>query len=177
MAIKGMDSLLKKIDALDGISKTALKKGVGQAVEKIQGDAKELVTSDTGQLRNSIFTDVSEVAGAVIGKVYTNNDHAAYNEFGTGPVGMTSHKDLPPETASNIQYRTDGWWIHESQIDAKTAEKYRFFRIETKQGVFYHTEGQPAQPYMYPAIKQNKDNVVKMVADSLREEIGKVAGK
>jgi HK97 gp10 family phage protein len=172
--IKGVGSLVKKLNALGGDSKQALSVGISQAVKKIQGDAKELCPGDTGQLRNSIYTSTEEQAEAVIGRVYTNNEHAAYVEFGTGPVGRMSPKDLPPEIASRIQYRADGWWIHESQIDAKTAEKYHFFRIETPQGVFYKTEGQPAQPYLYPAIKQNRENVKKIVADHMRNAIEKL---
>lgn len=167
--INGLDKLLKKLDALGGNSKKALKTGILQASKKVQGDAKELCISDNGQLRNSIDASVEEKGGDVVGKVSTNVEYAPYVEFGTGPVGRASPKDIPPGV--DIQYRVDGWWIHESQIDAKIADKYHFFRIETPQGVFYKTEGQPAQPFLYPSFKQNEETIKEIIADQLKKEI------
>ena len=36
--------------------------------------------------------------------------------------------------------------------------------------------GMEAQPFLYPALMQNKENVKKIVADELREEIRKLGG-
>ena len=105
------------------------------------------------------------------GRVFTSVQHAPYVEFGTGPEGMASHKDLPAEILSKLHYRQNGWWIHESQIDAKTADKYHFTRIETNDGVFYYTEGQPAQPFLFPALQQNKGKIAGSVRYDLQREI------
>lgn len=173
--MKGLDRLLRKLDELGGNSPDALKTAMLQAAKKVQGDAKDLAPVgqiDGGTLRDSIQASVEEKSGKIIGKVSTNVYYAPYVEFGTGPVGEVSNKDLP----KNVQpsYKQDGWWIHESQIDAETAEKYHFRRIETEAGVFYYTRGQPAQPFLYPAAKQNEQTVVKIVADHLKKEIRKL---
>ncbi len=174
--LRGLNSLVRKLNALGGDSSVALKRGIAQAVKQVQGDAKDLCPVNDGQLRNSIQGEVDEKGSSVIGRVSTNLRHAPYVEFGTGPVGQASPKDLPAEVAGKLQYRQDGWWIHESQIDAETAEKYHFFKLETKSGRFYFTNGQPAQPFLYPALKQNKDFVRKQVISSLQKEIDRLSG-
>lgn len=177
--MKGLDSLLRKLDALGGeqLKQRALKEGVAQAAAQVQGDAKMLCPVNDGQLRNSIQTKTHVERDKVVGVVSTNVEHAPYVEFGTGPVGQASATDLPPEIAGSIHYKQDGWWIHESQIDSATAEKYRFFKLETKNGVFYYTEGQPAQPFLYPAIRRNEDEVRRIIAAKLKDEIVSVVSR
>ena len=175
--LKGLDRLVRKLDALGGNSQKALAAGMIRAVKQVQGDAKDLCPVNDGQLRNSILGEVEERHGAIVGAVSTNARHAPYVEFGTGPRGEASPKDLPPDLVGKIQYKQDGWWIHESQIDAATAEKYHFFRWEAPDGqVFYRSEGQPAHPFLYPALKKNEDFVRTAVAESLKTEIAKLAG-
>ncbi|MCM1564922.1 MAG: HK97 gp10 family phage protein [Dehalobacter sp.] len=174
-SIQGMDKLLKKLDSLGGNSTKALERGILKGTKLVQGDAKDLCAIGDGDLRNSIHTGIETKSESVVGKVSTNKEHAPYVEFGTGPVGMASPKDLPPSIASKIQYRNDGWWIHSSDIDVATAEKYHFFRWESPDGdVFYYTEGQPAQPFLYPALKQNERRVKKLVKDEIKKEIRKL---
>lgn len=172
MSLEGFESLMKKLSKLEN-SKEVLKKGMGLAVKKVQSDAKDLAPVDQSQLRNSIYTKVEEKDNEVTGIVYTNVEHAPYVEFGTGPKGMAASKDLPPEIESQLVYKNDMWWIHESQIDPRIAEKYKFIKIETEQGVFYGTHGQEPQPFMYPALKQNQEVILKYLADEIRLEIKK----
>lgn len=139
--MKGLDSLLRKLDALRGNSQNALKTGILQAAKKMQGDAKDLAPVDTGRLRNSIQAFVEEKDGKVIGKVSTNVEYAAYVEFGTGQRGEESPS--PPKYDGELSYRQD--WA-----------------------------GMAAQPYLYPAAKQNEENVPEIVARHLRKEIRKL---
>lgn len=171
MTIEGLDSLLKKLNNLSTNANEVVKKGVENATKKVQGDAKDLAPVNYGQLRNGIVTDVKEEGGEVIGEVSATAEHSAYVEFGTGPVGRDSPKDLPP--GIEPQYREGMWWIHESQIDPAIAERYHFIKIETKDGVFYGTYGQAAQPFLYPAMKQNEEYIKESIAASVRMEIKK----
>lgn len=107
MSIKGMDSLLRKINSLDGNSQQMLKTAVLQATKKVQGDAKDLAPVDTGRLRNSIQATVEEKDGEIIGKVSTNVEYATYIEFGTGKRGEESPS--PPKSPEGLNYRED--WI------------------------------------------------------------------
>ena len=65
------------------------------------------------------------------------------------------------------------WWIHESQVDKETAERYHWFFIDTPEGRFYQCSGQAAQPFLYPALKNNEKRVAKNMENALRRELRK----
>lgn len=173
--IKGLDKLLVKLEALGLDSNKALETGIKQAAKKVQGDAKLICPSNNGQLRNSIKASTETADNKIVGKVSTNNEYAAYVEFGTGPVGEHSPKDLPPDIASKIHYKADRWFIPADKIDEATAEKYRFKKIKVGDKEFYISYGQPAKPYLYPALKQNEKKVKEIIAEHLKKTIEKVA--
>ena len=176
--IDGFDSLLKKINALGGAStKKVIKTSIYQAAKLIQGDAKELCPVNDGYLREYLFADVKEDGDRIEGRVFTNVEYAPYVEFGTGPDGLASKKEAPAKVLAQLSYKQDGWWVHESQIDAETAEKYHFYRMETDQGVFYYTTGQEAQPFLYPATNRNEAAVTALTAANLKKEIKRLGGK
>lgn len=104
-SIKGLDSLMRKIDAVGGNSKKALKEGVLQAAKKVQGDAKDLCPADTGELRNSIQARVEDRDGKAVGLIATNVEYAPYVEFGTGQKGEASQS--PPKYDGDLSYRQD----------------------------------------------------------------------
>lgn len=144
MTIKGLNSLIRKLDALGGNSQKALKTGIRKGTMLVQGDAKELApVGDSGLLRNSIQANVEEKSGDIIGKVSTNIEYGPYVEFGTGQRGEASPS--PPKSPENLSYRQD--W-----------------------------QGMDAQPYLYPALQQNKENVKKIVKEELKKEIRKLGG-
>nr|DAU75591.1 MAG TPA: putative tail component [Caudoviricetes sp.] len=132
----------------------------------VQADAKLRVPSNGGELRNSIKTRVKMDGDKVIGEVYTNLHYAPYVELGTGPKGQASHAGISPDV--NVSYRSTPWFVHEDQIDVGP---YHF----QKMGEFYKMYGQPAQPYLYPALKDNHDrisnNISKYVSRKIREQI------
>ncbi|GGA31738.1 HK97-gp10 family putative phage morphogenesis protein [Psychrobacillus lasiicapitis] len=146
MTIKGLNSLIRKLDALGGNSQKALKTGIRKGTMLVQGDAKELAPVaeiDGGLLRGSIQAKVTEKNGDITGKVSTNVEYAAYVEFGTGQRGEGSPS--PPKSPENLNYRQD--WA-----------------------------GMDAQPYLYPALNQNKERVKAIVKDELKKEIRKLGG-
>ncbi|MDQ0091666.1 HK97 gp10 family phage protein [Paenibacillus anaericanus] len=103
--IKGLDNLMRKLDALGGNSKKALQVGVLQAAKKVQGDAKDLCPVDQGQLSNSIQARVEESDGKIVGMISTNVEYAPYVEFGTGKKGESSPS--PPKYDGTLNYRQD----------------------------------------------------------------------
>jgi HK97 gp10 family phage protein len=146
MTIRGLDSLLRKLDALGGNSKKALKVGIHQATKMVQGDAKALApvaAIDGGTLRNSIKGETEEQDEKIVGKVSTNLHYAPYVEFGTGQRGAES--PAPPKADINLDYRHD--WA-----------------------------GMKAQPYLYPALKQNEDRIKAVIKSKVQEEIRKLGG-
>ncbi len=172
--VKGLDKLMKKYSNLDNaVVGPGLEKAVGASIKMVQGEAKLLCPVSDGELRQSIKTSVELQEDKAIGAVYTNKKHGSYVEFGTGPVGEEEHAGISPEVSP--VYSQSPWWIHENQVDKETAEKYRWFSIETPQGRFYQTSGQAAQPFMYPALKNNEDRATRNISNYLSREIRKAA--
>lgn len=171
--IDGNRELERKFAALEQVADEQMEKIVGRQMHRIQAAAKLLCPAPTGELRNSIKTTVRREDDFIIGTVYTNKKYAPYVEFGTGPKGEASHAGISPVVA--VSYSQSPWWIHESQIGWETAEMYHMLRLETADGLFYRTSGQPAQPFMYPALKNNEDKIVKNMEDALNRELRKVS--
>lgn len=83
--IKGLDSLMRKLDRMGGNVMEPLRKAVKQTTEVAKGDAKALITNRTGNLSRSIdnSTRVVETDTEVTGIVAANTEYAIYVELGT----------------------------------------------------------------------------------------------
>lgn len=127
-----------------------MKKALGRQERRFRAMLNFLVDVDTGRLRNSITEGISYEGDDIIEDIGTNLEYATYVEFGTGPVGEASAKMLPEGVT--LQYRSDGWVYSDGER-------------------FYYTEGQPADPFLYPAFKQNQNNVTDIIVRSLQKEL------
>lgn len=163
MSVDGMKDIERRFDKL---SKTDVRKEVANAIQTVRNAAvREAPTrrygSGGGSLKQSIYTDIYEDGDSVIGECYTNNDHAVYVEFGTGPVGQENHANTSPDY--DPVYSQTGWMIPGNAMDPDAAEQYGLGIARGKDGevIGYYTNGQPAQPFMYPALKNNQDTVLK----------------
>ena len=153
MAVNGLDDLITKLTKLSNVDDELLDI-CEREVKMIENEAKTLCPVDTGNLRNSISSQVEKTADGVLGVVFTNSEYAQYIEFGTGLVGQNN----PCESAQElgITYKQEGW-------------------VYTPDGgsSFYYTEGQPPKPFMYPALKNNEDKVVQNIAKEIENILKK----
>ena len=148
ITIKGIDSLVQK---LNNVSQTKqVKECMDKAVLMVHAQAKLLAPVDTGALAGSIHPKVITEGNKIIGKVYTNLNYAPFVEFGTGIKGNGTY----PNKKVKLTYRSTPW-------------------VYTPNGGedFYRTEGQVAQPYMYPAIKQNEKKIKSMFKEALHTDL------
>jgi len=99
--IKGLDSLMAKLNAMGGNVLDALGKAVKQTTEVAKSDAQTNAPVDTGMLVQSLThgTDVEYNADSVTGTVGTSAYYAAYQEFGT--VNMAAHPYMMPALNAN----------------------------------------------------------------------------
>lgn len=173
MAVNGVQSLMRKFNELGSMDPIAAKAMKKQA-ERVRGVAVKLCPANHGELKGSIHTKVEQEAGAIIGCVYTNADYAIYVEFGTGPAGEESHAGVSPNVP--VVYRQNPWWFPGDKVDPSDAEKYHWPESSNGEQTFYYTDGQPAQPFMYPALKTMEKHVVAGLAADLQAGIKKVGG-
>lgn len=168
--IKGTKSLNNKLNKLaDVVAKENIGRATGNAMKIVQAEAKLLCPVNNGELRNSIHTMVEESPDKTVGICYTNKAYGIFVEFGTGPRGEADHAGISP--AVTPVYSMAPWWIHESQIDKADAERYHWFFIDTPEGRFYQCSGQPAKPFMYPALKDNEERVTRNISNYIQRKI------
>ncbi len=148
MGIKviGVDRLLKRLNKLDGEVVPHLTAAINKATVMVEGEAKMLCPTNRftqgGALRASIHPLVERRGDAIVGKVSTIMEYAAFVEFGTGIKGERSNKNKKLALA----YRHEPWTY--TPDEGKS---------------FYRTIGQVAQPYLYPALNRNKKAIRAMI--------------
>ena len=158
MSVNGFDEVEK---ALQEVSELDTRQAVGEAIQFVRSAAVENCHADTGELRQSIFAETTEEENSVTGICWTDKAYAPYIEFGTGPKGQEKHAGISPEVTP--VYTQQPWWIHESQIDRRVAEKYRWPYMDTPDGRFY--------PFLYPAMKDNEEQILKVLGGSLASDL------
>jgi len=149
MKIEGLDRLYRKIARLHNID---IKPIIEDATIRIRDEAKMRVPVDTGELQNSIDYNVDISAKGFTGKVFTNKEHGLYVELGTGPKGEASHIGISPEIKPI--YSPSGWVYY-----------------DTDKQKFIFTNGQPARPFMYPALHDNREKISKFIQEKVQRKI------
>lgn len=158
MSVKGVDKLMKQFNKLGNIN-PVVEKAIQKECLRVQRSAVMLCPANNGELRQSIKVKVDAQASKVTGTVYTNKEYASYVEFGTGPIGEEKHQGISPDISP--VYSQNGWWFQGDDIKPQDARKYYWIKSEGAKGTFYYTKGQPAQPFLYPALKKN-ENIITM---------------
>lgn len=150
VSIKGVDRLTQRFNK---IANMELRGTMNEAVKLVHGQAKDLApVGDTGNLAGSIHMQVKDTGKELQGRVYTNLEYAPYVEFGTGINGNGTY---PYEVEGlNLEYRDKGWAY-----------------FDEDKGEWIYTKGQEAQPYMYPALKENEKTIKRMFKDGVRTKL------
>lgn len=169
--VKGFDELMSKIDALSGAEMEALaERAVLKVAETHKKAAQNLAPVDSGELRGSIHETVERRHGEAVGITYTNSDHAAYLEFGTGEVGAASGGN---GSGVPVSYSLPPYKIKRGGKEVMA--DYWVYFDEAKQQ-FFATRGQPAQPYMYPSAQDIRKQAGSIMAEAAKQWL-KTKGK
>lgn len=155
--IEGIEEYLTKLENMSGIEQE-LFQCVDECGTFVAADARERVAVDTGDLRKSITHTTKFEKSEIISTVHTNSDHATYVEFGTGPVGAANHEGISPE--AHVSYRPTKWLGKIPELAGQQGKKDQGFR---------YISGQPAKPYLYPALKDNEDQILKKLEGGIKE--------
>ena len=160
------DDLMQKFSGLVDMAEGGLQSKVHEQALRIQAQAKELCPvrrygSGGGSLRQSIHVSTERQEDLIHSEIYTNSEYAPYVEFGTGPTG---------------QAHQSGWMIPADAMSPDDAEQYGFGIAKGKDGevIGYYTKGQVAQPFMYPAFAELKDDVTQEIKAALEKDLKKV---
>lgn len=129
-----------------------VRKTLNKATTLVHGQAKSLAPVDTGGLAGSIRMEVKKTPMGYQGRVHTNLEYAMYVEFGTGVKGNGTY---PYKLEGvNLTYKDKGWCYWSDKEDK-----------------WIYTKGQVAQPYMYPALKNNEKYIEKLFKEGVKDKL------
>lgn len=141
ISMQGFDDYVKKISqSPDKLVEKIYQQAMRDA-ETLAGKQREDCPVLFGSLRESIHSFCTRQGDVIEAGSRTNNDHAVYVEFGTGPVGDI--KGHPLDSELGVARKSEPWLVNIPGI-----------------GIRY-THGQPAQPFMYPAMQAMKPQIEK----------------
>lgn len=139
MAVK-VSGLDKVLDKLEkAFGEEKIISNMETACALVERSAKENAPKDTGELRRSISSRVESDDGEINGIIYSPLEYAPYIEYGTG---------LFAENGG----RMDVPWNYQDD-----------------KGEWHSTSGMKPQPFMRPAINDNRERILEI----LKEGIGK----
>ena len=131
-----IEGLEEVLERLDNlIDENTLEKALGQACAIVEATAKQKAPKDTGELRRSITSRVEQQGDDFVGIVYTPLEYAPYVEYGTG---------LFAEEGG----RADTPWSYQND-----------------KGEWVSTSGMKPQPYMRPALDENREEILRILAE------------
>lgn len=127
--IKGFEQLKRVLSRVDSDVETIIKAVMLEYMQKIFNEALSNLPSSASSIRESYKLEVSE--GGFRITIYTDNDFAAYIEFGTGEFAKAYLAGEPQEV---------------------TEEAIKFY---------INGEGKmPERPYLFPAYYKYKDEMI-----------------
>lgn len=138
--IIGMNNLLRKLEMLGANISNVMYGIIENEGKFVEDEARLNCPVDTGDLRQSIQHSTEKNSDGVTSTIYTNSDHGAYVEFGTGMKGEETNRN------PNVSVGFNQDW-----------------------------SGMAAQPYLYPALKNNEDKIKKHAVGELKKEIERIA--
>lgn len=86
-------------------NKINVKEAMNKSTAIVLSSAKKNVPVDTGNLRNSIKTEIKSSKNEIKGIIYTEKEYAPYVEFGTGERGIDSNKNEKINVAYSLGWK------------------------------------------------------------------------
>lgn len=128
------EGLDKVLAKLDNLADTTnFEEAMGKACALVERSAKQKAPKGTGELRRSITSKVEKDTDGIQGVVFTPLEYAPYVEYGTG---------LFAEEGG----RLDVPWNYQDD-----------------EGNWHSTSGQKPQPFMRPALNENREEIKRIL--------------
>ena len=140
MAIE-IEGINKVLKRLEKLSNTEnIEKAMGKACAVVEAAAKQNAPKDTGALRNSITSKVENKNGYIEGVIFTPLEYAPYVEYGTGLFAESGGRKDVP-------------WNYQDD-----------------KGEWHSTSGQKPQPFMRPAVEDNRNKIIKILGEGIKND-------
>lgn len=119
---------------------TKVKQALGKACAVVERAAKEKAPKDTGELRRSITSRIDASSGKLEGVIFTPLEYAPYVEYGTGLFAESGGRKDVP-------------WNYQDD-----------------KGEWHRTSGQHPQPFMRPALNENREKILRILKEGLSND-------
>lgn len=134
-----IEGLDNVLEAIESIGDiNTLEAALQSACALVERSAKQKAPKDSGELRRSITSRIERDGDNLVGVVFTPLEYAPYVEFGTG---------LFAEGGG----RTDVPWNYQDD-----------------KGEWHTTSGQHPQPFLYPALNENREEILRLLREGMR---------
>lgn len=164
LEIQGLDGVFERLEGIADAAKA--KQAITKAVLLVERQAKinaQGLSEGDGTLAGSIASRIDDYSGVV----YTPLFYAPYVEYGTGIEAK--HPTHPG--------RQDVPWVYvEHSGEPRQGAQKSFTPEEAKQAVAilrgkgleaHYTYGQKPQPFMRPALDDNRDKIVEILREGI----------
>lgn len=165
--LKGLEGVLERLEGVADATKA--KEAITKACMLVERAAKinaQSLSEGDGTLAGSIASRIEDYTGIV----YTPLEYAPYVEYGTGIEA--THPNKPG--------RQDVPWVYVEHSSRESGNAQRSYTLEdAKAAVAYlrskgldahYTYGQKPQPYMRPALDDNRAKIVEILKGGLLEK-------
>ena len=149
--LDGFDTLNKW---LDDLKKLPINVAIENVASKVREEARARVPVDKGDLLKSIQYRMDYGKTKAVATVFSNLEYAIYVEFGTGPKGQENHAGISPHIKP--VYSVTGWTYYNERLQK-----------------FISTTGQPARPFLYPALADNRQRYEKYIKEFVKRSFKK----
>lgn len=175
--VRGLGRLKSKLGKVSASAQKGAEQAIYEITQEVSGRASSNLQSSikhgTGELAGSVKDEVVVNSnGNYVGRVFSDKKQAVFREMGTGPNGEKSTKDLPPGITP--VYTQKAWFFPVSASIEDLTALYGIPKIEIQGVEFYKTSGQPARPWLYPALKYVEEN---MAEDIFKRNISEAIKK
>lgn len=175
--IKGLDSLKAKLKSAPKIMEEAVWDATFEIVEevasrgasRIQSSVKHGSGESAGSIKQEVVIDSN---GKLVGRVWSDKQQLLFREFGTGPVGEASPKDLP--NGVNPVYTQERWFVPVDLVAVDLEAVYGIPKVTINGKDFFMTRGQPARPWLYPSVKEVEENIPEIYKDHVQKGLKKL---
>lgn len=116
---------------------STIEKSIEDACLTVERAAKEKAPVKSGELRRSITSKVEKSSNGYEGTIYTPLEYAPYVEYGTGLFAEKGGRKDVP-------------WVYQGD-----------------DGEWHGTKGQKPQPFMRPALNENKDKIIREIKEGI----------
>lgn len=133
-----IEGMEEVLESLNGaIDVNKLAAAMGRACALVERSAKQKAPKGNGELRRSITSKVDKSGDDAVGVVYTPLEYAPYVEFGTGLFAEEGGRQDVP-------------WCYQDD-----------------EGEWHSTSGMKPQPYMRPALNENREQIKRILREGI----------